>query len=163
MTASNSAEREVETVTTTVNVEVLWEDYTDSTSKTSVKQSYQMDLAFYGYDTLDDIHLSLQAKAGQSTEHIRAAAMSCMTQSNALQARLSAQLQCLGLHDGDRTTSQLCAQAVNAGVVVELILAPFSTLKEYVECMYRGIQKRHLASVGAEEKGLVRQGKGKLG
>ncbi|KAM0425739.1 hypothetical protein ACHAPT_008987 [Fusarium lateritium] len=156
LAASASAKRTVETMAADVNVKVLWSNYTTSTSRTDIQQTCSMDLTFYGYDTLTDTNLSLQAESGKSTQDIQLAAQRCIANSNALQTRLKQRVDELGITDEGVISVEQCARAVEGGVVVELILAPFRTLKEYIQCIYEGKQKRAVQSALKGEKEVTK-------
>ncbi|RSL47246.1 hypothetical protein CEP54_013485 [Fusarium duplospermum] len=146
LAASASAKRTVETLTADVNVKILWSNYTDSTSRTDIQQTCSMDLTFYGYDTLNGTNLSQQAQAGKSTEEIQLAAQACIDNSNNLQIRLRQRTGELGIKDEGTMSVAKCLKAVEGGIVVELILTPFKTLKDYIHCIYEGKRKRAIQS-----------------
>ena len=153
LAASNSSKRDAATITTTVNVQVLWSDFADSTSKTDIRQTCSMNLALYGYDSLGGTSHSLCAESGKPTEHIREAALEYVAKTHSLQQRLNDRIRRLGIKNGRQTNIQQCSDAIDAGVVVELILVPFKTLKEYVECLYGGPRNRAIkATIDASKK-----------
>ncbi|KAL7911421.1 hypothetical protein GGI35DRAFT_492692 [Trichoderma velutinum] len=146
LAASNAANSSTKTITTTVEVKVLWSEFTETTSSTHIQQSASSDLAFYGYDTLDNINVSLRAGLGQPTDHIREAARVCMAKTNALQSRLKERLGELDIKEGNMASVDQCRLTVDGGIVVELMLVPYRSLKQYVECYYKGIRERAIAA-----------------
>ncbi|RSM04554.1 hypothetical protein CEP52_006782 [Fusarium oligoseptatum] len=162
LAASASSKRTVETLTTEVNVKVLWISYTSSTSTTDIRQTCSMDLTFYGYDTLNGTNLSKQAQAGKSTQEIQLAAQGCIDNSNNLQLRLKRRMSELGIEDEGTMSVAKCSKAVEGGVVVELILTPFRTLKEYIHCIYEGKRKRAIqATLEGDEAGQMERKTGR--
>ena len=140
LTASESSRSEAETVTTTVTVEVLWEDFADSRTVTTKRDVFNMDLALHCYDTLERVNISVRARPGTSTEDIRKAAVASVERTNTLQRRLRKRLEELEIQHGKVSSIRNCVRAAESGVVMELILMPFRTLKEYIVCTYQGSQ-----------------------
>ncbi|KAL7932790.1 hypothetical protein V8C35DRAFT_306789 [Trichoderma chlorosporum] len=146
LAVSSSSNMSTKTVTITVEVKVLWSEFTSTASTTDVQQSASSDLAFYGYDTLDNLNVSLSAGLGQPNDHIRAAARLYMEKTNTLQSRLKERLRELDIKQGNMTSVEQCRRAVDEGIVVELMLVPYRSLKEYVECYYKGARGRAIAA-----------------
>ena len=131
--ASIYSSQEIKKTSITFNVKVLWSYYTTSRSTTDTSEKIDVDLTYCGYDALNAMSLSLHAQSGESTHEIRAAASRYMAMANALQQRLSTGLQELGITQNRTATAEQCFAAIDSGVVVELILVPFKTLRDYIE------------------------------
>ena len=138
MSASTETKASKEVITLTVTVELLFS--TESVSTTEVKEMSQSsaNLSFSGYSTLDQApsscSLEIAATAPTHLQDLQRRANDYLTKVRDLQATVRKLMEELGIADGVQLPLSDCVRLCKSGLVVELLLAPFARLNQYVEC-----------------------------
>jgi hypothetical protein len=133
-------------VAVTVKVLFFKSTVTHTETKSSVKSS--VDFHFCGYNTLENKTEAMQFKTPDNTSQvgwfrpildkvqetqIRDAANTAMAKVSALEKEVRKRAKKLQLRDGKRIPLDLTRDICEEGIVIELLLAPFARLGEYVE------------------------------
>ncbi|EUC40363.1 hypothetical protein COCMIDRAFT_109002 [Bipolaris oryzae ATCC 44560] len=108
---------------------VLWIEMTISTTTSSKEVFSNHTVSFKSYDTLQQC---IEKSEGANLEEIHQMSKACMNRIGNLQAIVEKKLLELGLNTSGGVSVKECAQLCESGVVVQLILAPYSKLAEYV-------------------------------
>ena len=86
-----------------------------------------------GFDTLSNTHQNFSSKAGSDLRVIKAAATKLARCGEDLSDRVTRMMEELGLKEGRELTWIECEKICTSGLVVEVILVPFSTLREWAD------------------------------
>jgi len=128
-----------ETLELTVTVKVLFvkASATFSTSKTSFDSSSAM--SFCGYSTLDNHQLAIASVTLSEAEQraLKEAAGCFLDKVQSLEGRARAKLKSMHLEDGQILPLSACVELCQSGLVVQLLLAPFARLEEFVSVAYQ--------------------------
>ena len=139
LSAASSSKSEYERLKITVTVKVLWVSKSISHEETSSSFSSAATFTFSGYSTLDREALTLSRVAwsvhGLANEQQAAALY--MKKIACLEEEVRRVMSRLGLADGQDLPLSSAAQICESGIAVQLLLAPYARLNQYVECRGR--------------------------
>ena len=131
LSGSDSARTDLEQFGLTLKVRVLFVDTSTTYTKDSVSSSHASALSLTGYDTLDNQHCSLlKGQQGNSAEEVQQRGAEIMRKSQMLDARIQAKLDELNVMDGKVLSFEDCDRLTKAGLVVELVLLPVTSLRQ---------------------------------
>lgn len=138
LSASTETLTSRQTLTLTLTVRVLfWEETTPPITKTWEEASATTTLDFCGYSTLGAKSEQTVFK-GSSTEEqqqLQRQAKVYLEQIASLHTDVRGRLAELGLKDGEKLPFSACSTICRSGLVVQLYIAPFARLAEYVRCV----------------------------
>lgn len=143
ISASTESTSEHETLKVTVAVKLLF--YTASTSHTEEDSSSSTSsaLSFCGFSSLEGSATSLVSKdlLAREQAQLQRAATEYMLKVGSLDSEVRARLSQLSLKDGQRLPLSTSFLIYQSGLVVQLLLAPFSRLNQYVKIAGRAHMK----------------------
>ncbi|OOQ91472.1 hypothetical protein PEBR_00815 [Penicillium brasilianum] len=135
ISAESSTYDSEETLKITVTVKVLFASVSASHTESSQRHESSAKFTFSGFSTL---HGEVESSPGTSSPASVADLQALQNQASAHMARvarldqeLQERMTSLGLTGGAKLPWHLCGEICRAGVVVQLLLAPFRSLVEY--------------------------------
>ncbi|XP_014562072.1 hypothetical protein COCVIDRAFT_22036 [Bipolaris victoriae FI3] len=129
VTITQSDQSEEKLVQVQATAKVLWMKKTISTTTSSKEVSSDHSISINGYDTLRQ---RTEEVKGTNLEEIHQMSKACMDRIGNLQATVEQTILDLGLGTDAGVSVKDCARLCESGLVVQLILAPYSKLAEYV-------------------------------
>lgn len=129
MTVTQSDQSEEKRVQVQATAKVLWMKKTISTTTSSKEVSSDHSISFNGYDTLRQ---RTEEVKGTNLEEVHQMSKACMDRIGNLQATVEQTILDLGLGTDAGVSVKDFARLCESGLVVQLILAPYSKLAEYV-------------------------------
>ena len=134
LSATSKSSKMDETLTLTVTVKVLFFEGSATVTTTTTEMSSSASMSFSGYSTLHNDALSLQSNSPSVTEQgkLQRAASTYLERIGSLDHQAREELKRLGLVDGQILPLSYCTQICTSGLVVQLLLAPFARLNEFV-------------------------------
>lgn len=133
LSGSDSARKELEHLGVTLKVKVLFIEKSKTWTKHSVTSSQASALTLSGYDTLDNQHWSLGVgEEGTSTEAVQQRAADVMSKSQTLEGRIQDGLDDMNIVDGQDLSFEDCDKLTKAGLGVELVLLPVTSLRQVI-------------------------------
>lgn len=131
ISSSSFRTKKVETYGVTVTVEVLFIEASKTWTKDFYDFSAGRSLKLLGYDTVDGVNWKSTTE-GSGVDAVRSDALSIMKNAQCILNRVEDTLDRLGLKDQQDLTTAQCDALTQAGVVVELILLPISSIRDVV-------------------------------
>lgn len=104
--------------------------YDDHTNTHSDKSAYN--LTFSGLDTLDGFEQTTKAFDQSSYAGLKAVATQNVVNGIKLRSRVADAMKEAGVSLGETLTLSQCDKLFNSGLVVEIMLLPYSRLRDYV-------------------------------
>ncbi len=139
MSASTEARSSQETLEITVHVKVLFFEASVTHVESKTEQSMSSSIAFSGYSTLDGGQPCALALAAGSSAYdqrvLQLRATEYLDKVKGLPQQVQKVMQEVGLVDGGSLALADSTRLCRSGLVVELLLAPFARLNQYVECV----------------------------
>lgn len=134
LVADNRSSTIAETLTLTLTIKVLFFEESVSTSTTTTSATSSASMIFNGYSTLDHNSQSFTTSSLSSGDQtkLRDVASAYLRKVSSLDHRARQELKRLGLKDGKAVSLSACSRICESGLVVELLLAPFARLNDYV-------------------------------
>ncbi|KAK6543564.1 hypothetical protein TWF694_000308 [Orbilia ellipsospora] len=134
MSASSSSSRKEETIELTVTVEVLFWSESVTTSTTKATTTADSAFSFCGYNSLTNEIDKIETKGLKPSqqEQIQRAAGEYLAQVRNLYPNVRKRLGELGVQDGQKLPLTAATQLCRSGLVVAILLAPFTRLNEFV-------------------------------
>jgi hypothetical protein len=135
MSASTESTTTTESLEITVAVKVLF--YTASTTHTESSSSFNTSssMNFCGYSSLeqkvDDLTTPNRSSVDEQAQ-LQQVAADYMKKVGSLDSDVRKSLADLGLKDAEKLSLSVCPRVCQSGLVVELLLAPFARLNQYV-------------------------------
>ena len=115
-------------------MKVLFFGASHTVTTTSTSLSTTAKLSFSAYNTLGNIVQSFaSAASGAEQDKVRATSAAHLKGVGSLVDQVSTEMARLGLQEGQMQPLGRCTALCASGLVVELTLAPFARLNEYVE------------------------------
>jgi hypothetical protein len=137
LSASCESSSKTTTLELTVTVKVLFvkKSITKTTSDTEVSGSSK--LAFSGYTTFGQKSITMSSADVSPADpaRLQQAAAEYLTMVGDLPSDIRGQMRKLGLVDGQALRLSSCSGICESGLVVQLLLAPFARLNEYVQLL----------------------------
>jgi len=141
MSASTESSSSKETLEITVKVKLLFFEASATHTEVKEEHSASSSISFSGYSTLDNMQpctLMLPGGTGQSGSDQRVlqqTAREYLNRVQGLQEQVQKVMNEVGLVDGGNLKLADCTRLCRSGLVVELLLAPFARLNQYVESL----------------------------
>ena len=134
LSATNKSSKVDETLALTIAVKVVFFESSATTTTTTTAMSSSSSMAFSSYSTLNNDALSLHSDSLSVAEQekLRHAASIYLKKVGSLDHHARKELGRLGLTDGQTVPLSRCTQICKSGLVVQLLLAPFARLNEFV-------------------------------
>jgi hypothetical protein len=129
ISSSSFRSRKVEKVAVKVTLEVLFIEISKTWTKEFLNFSQGKSLKLIGYDTVDKANWN-SSTVGDGTIVVMEHAKLIVEKSQCVLDRVDEVVNCLGLCDGMDLTGQQCDDLANAGLLLELILLPLSSLRD---------------------------------
>ena len=156
MSATNETSRSDKTITLTVTVKVLFFSASVSHTETMRSETSGSTFTFTGYNSL---HATV---AEVTTEDLTAAKMDILRQNSSENLRQVACLESeardamsrLPLKDGHFLSLSESAAICKSGLVVQLLLAPFKRLNQFVDCLHSNTIYLQIQDLPEEDAGL---------
>ena len=128
--------RQILTLTLTVRV-LFWEETTPPITKTWEEASATSTLDFCGYSTLGakSEQTAFKGSSAEEQQQLQRQAKVYLEQIASLHTNVRSRLAEVGLKDGEKLPFSACSRICRSGLVVQLYLAPFARLDEYVRCI----------------------------
>ena len=122
---------EIDKTSITVALKSFFSQSSHTEEKINTSHKEHLDFAFAGYDTLDGLALTHRLGDGLALSTVQNACSSCLIKASELTARVSQAIENLGLEKSHLLPIADCGRICRSGLVVQLLLAPFSWLREY--------------------------------
>jgi hypothetical protein len=136
MSASTESSKTTETKEITVAVKVLFYSASTTHKSSSSTTTSSSTMSFCSYNSLEQTNRSLSIPAKASTyeqTYLQQIATEHMQKIASLSSEVRKRLKDLDLDDGEKLPWSICQSICQSGLVVELLLAPFSRLNQYIE------------------------------
>lgn len=139
LNATTQSSSTIETLELTVAVKALFAEASSTSSISKSSFDYSSGMTFSGYSTLDNDQLTIASvtlSEGQQ-QALKAAAGRFLEKIQSLEAMARAKLKSMRLVDGQTLPFSACVEVCQSGLVVQLLLAPFARLEEFVSIAYQ--------------------------
>ncbi|KAK4169842.1 hypothetical protein QBC43DRAFT_283407 [Cladorrhinum sp. PSN259] len=147
MSASTESRSSKETLEITVKVKVLFFSASYTHTEVTEEHSSSSSISFSGYSTLDNVQpcaLTLSGNSqGNELRVLQMRAKEYLNKVAGLQKHVETVMKDVGLVDGGTLKLGDCMRLCRSGLVVELLLAPFARLNQYVQ----GVGLRYVGTV----------------
>lgn len=147
LTARTDSKESEETLVLTITVKLLFfEESLPPIVKTSKSSESASSIRFIGYNTLGNNKKSIEAKdlSPSGLSSLQKTSTAFLQDIGALQVTARKELKRLGLKNGQPMSLSQCADVCRSGLVVQLLLAPFARLTQYVELTLGSTLALHL-------------------
>jgi hypothetical protein len=136
LSATTESKESEERLAITVRVKALFFDKALPEVVTTTNSSHSSScITFVGYSTLGNSKRSVEAKdlSPMGLGGLQKISTSFLQEVGALEVTARKEIKRLGLVDGQRLSLDQCSEICKSGLVVQLLLAPYHRLVEYVE------------------------------
>ena len=136
LSATTESMASQETLTLTLTVKALfWEKTTPPVTETWKKASASSTLEFCGYSTLGPMseQVAVKGTSAEEQKQLQQRAKDYLELIPCLRKDVDSKLAELSLEDGQKLPLAACSRICRSGLVVQLLLAPYARLNEYVQ------------------------------
>ncbi len=141
LSASARDSSKEQTLTVTVTVKVLWTSASASHTERSSSAEASSSMTFSGYNSLgnESESRSCESLSRVEQDQLGQVAGKWLKSIGALEDATRKKVKELSVYDGQRLPLSACAPICRSGLVVRLLMAPFSHLNELVKYAARGV------------------------
>ena len=128
---NQSSQDTTTTKSVTVSVKVLFFAKSHTESSTVATHNESLECFFCGYDTISASQKDGKAKNNKEYGDMRDLTQKYLGFAEYMPTRIAQELELLNIERGKKLTHTECSKVCDSGLVVQLVLMPFSYLRDY--------------------------------